>query len=251
MRKKIVAGNWKMNTLPSKTKELIELIKTEPVDNVDIIYCVPYVDIANAVSAVNISNNSNIKIGAQNAHFEDKGAFTGEISFDMLCDLNVSYCIIGHSERREYFNETDETINKKLHKAFEKNIIPILCVGENLELRNNGTFKDFIKNQLINDFKLISKENAKKVIIAYEPIWAIGTGLAATSDQAEEICAFIRNTIKELYDDTVSNVIRIQYGGSVNGSNAKELFSKENIDGALVGGASLKEDFKNIIHAAK
>ena len=248
MRKKIIAGNWKMNTLPSKTKELIDLIKTESLDSVDIVYCVPYVDIQNAINA---TNNTNIKIGAQNAHFEDKGAFTGEISFDMLCDLKVTYCIIGHSERREYFNETDETINKKLHKAFQKNIIPILCVGENLELRNNGTYKDFIKNQLINDFKDISAENAKKVIIAYEPIWAIGTGLAATSSQAEEICAFIRNTIKDLYDDTVSSVIRIQYGGSVNGSNAKELFSKEDIDGALVGGASLKEDFKNIIDAAK
>ena len=248
MRKKIIAGNWKMNTLPSKTKELIDLIKTESLDSVDIVYCVPYVDIQNAINA---TNNTNIKIGAQNAHFEDKGAFTGEISFDMLCDLKVTYCIIGHSERREYFNETDETINKKLHKAFQKNIIPILCVGENLELRNNGTYKDFIKNQLINDFKDISSENAQKVIIAYEPIWAIGTGLAATSSQAEEICAFIRNTIKDLYDDTVSSVIRIQYGGSVNGSNAKELFSKEDIDGALVGGASLKEDFKNIIDAAK
>ena len=246
MRKKIVAGNWKMNTIPSKTKDLINLIKTD-VSTVDIIYCVPFVDLANAVDA---TYGTNIKIGAQNAHFEDKGAFTGEISFDMLCDLNVSYCIIGHSERREYFNETDETINKKLIKAFEKNIIPILCVGENIELRNNGEFKEFIKNQLINDFKSIPEENAKKTIIAYEPIWAIGTGLAATSAQAEEICAFIRETMKSLYNENVSNEIRIQYGGSVNGSNAKELFSCKNIDGALVGGASLKEDFINIVNAA-
>lgn len=246
MRKKIVAGNWKMNTLPNKTKDLINLIKTDA-ESVDVVYCVPFVDLANAVEA---TKGSNIKIGAQNAHFEDKGAYTGEISFDMLIDLNVSYCIIGHSERREYFNETDESINKKLHKAFEKNIIPILCVGENLNLRNNGTYKEFIKNQLVNDFKSISEENAKKVIIAYEPIWAIGTGLAATSTQAEEICAFIRDTIRELYNENVSNVIRIQYGGSVNGSNAKELFSCKNIDGALVGGASLKEDFINIVNAA-
>ncbi len=246
MRKKIVAGNWKMNTIPSKTKDLINLIKTDEKD-VDVVYCVPFVDLALALEAV---KGSNIKIGAQNAHFEDKGAFTGEISFDMLSDLNISYCIIGHSERREYFNETDETVNKKLIKAFEKNITPILCVGENLDLRNKGTHKEFIKNQLINDFKSIPDENAKKVIIAYEPIWAIGTGLAATSAQAEEICAFIRETIKDLYNEKVSEEIRIQYGGSVNGANAKELFSCKNIDGALVGGASLKEDFINIIKAA-
>ncbi len=247
MRKKIVAGNWKMNILPSKTSELINLLKDADNDKVDVVYCIPFVDLQTAILS---TKNTKIKIGAQNAHFEDKGAFTGEISFDMLVDLGVTYCIIGHSERREYFNETDEAINKKLLKAFEKNIIPILCVGENLDLRNKGTYKEFIKNQLILDFKSIPEQNAKKVIIAYEPIWAIGTGLAATSAQAEEICAFIRNTIKELYNENVSEEIRIQYGGSVNGSNAKELFSMTNIDGALVGGASLKEDFINIIKSA-
>jgi triosephosphate isomerase len=247
MRKKIIAGNWKMNILPSKTSELINLLKDADNDKVDVVYCIPFVDLQTAILS---TKNTKIKIGAQNAHFEDKGAFTGEISFDMLVDLGVTYCIIGHSERREYFNETDEAINKKLLKAFEKNIIPILCVGENLDLRNKGTYKEFIKNQLILDFKSIPEQNAKKVIIAYEPIWAIGTGLAATSAQAEEICAFIRNTIKELYNENVSEEIRIQYGGSVNGSNAKELFSMTNIDGALVGGASLKEDFINIIKSA-
>lgn len=247
MRKKIVAGNWKMNIIPSKTSELINLLKDADNDKVDVVYCTPFVDLQTAILS---TKNTKINIGAQNAHFEDKGAFTGEISFDMLVDLGVTYCIIGHSERREYFNETDEAINKKLLKAFEKNIIPILCVGENLDLRNKGTYKEFIKNQLILDFKSIPEQNAKKVIIAYEPIWAIGTGLAATSAQAEEICAFIRNTIKELYNENVSEEIRIQYGGSVNGSNAKELFSMTNIDGALVGGASLKEDFINIIKSA-
>ncbi len=247
MRKKIVAGNWKMNILPSKTNELINLLMSANTDKIDVVYCTPFVDLHTAISS---TKNTNIKIGAQNAHFEDKGAYTGEISFDMLNDIGVSYCIIGHSERRTYFNDTDECINKKLIKAFDKNITPILCVGENLELRNTGTYKDFIKNQLVSDLKTISKEKIASMVIAYEPIWAIGTGLAATSDQAEEICSFIRSCIKELYDADTAENIRIQYGGSVNGSNAKELFSKPNIDGGLIGGASLKEDFLKIVEAA-
>ena len=247
MRKKIVAGNWKMNILPSKTSDLINLLMNANTDKVDVVYCTPFVDLNTAIS---LTKNTNIKIGAQNAHFEDKGAFTGEISFDMLKDLDVVYCIIGHSERRTYFNDTDEDINKKLIKAFDKNITPILCVGENIDLRNAGTYKDFIKHQLVFDLNAIPKENIASMVIAYEPIWAIGTGLAATSDQAEEICSFIRSCIEELYDKDTSEKIRIQYGGSVNASNAKELFSKPNIDGGLIGGASLKEDFIKIVEAA-
>ena len=246
-RRRIVAGNWKMNKTPSEAKELIETLK--PLvknDNVDIVFCVPAIDIAVAVEA---AKDSNIAIGAENLYFEDKGAYTGEISADMLLDAGVKYVIIGHSERREYFAETDETVNKKVLKALEKGLIPIICCGESLTQREQGITIDWIRKQIKIAFQNVSADQAKGTVIAYEPIWAIGTGKTATSDQAEEVCAAIRSCIKELYGDAVAEEIRIQYGGSVNGGNAAELFGKPDIDGGLVGGASLKPEFGQIVNA--
>ncbi len=246
-RRRIVAGNWKMNKTPSEAKELIETLK--PLvknDNVDVVFCVPAIDIAVAVEA---AKDSNIAIGAENLYFEDKGAYTGEISADMLLDAGVKYVIIGHSERREYFAETDETVNKKVLKALEKGLIPIICCGESLTQREQGITIDWIRKQIKIAFQNVSADQAKGTVIAYEPIWAIGTGKTATSDQAEEVCAAIRSCIKELYGDAVAEEIRIQYGGSVNGGNAAELFGKPDIDGGLVGGASLKPEFGQIVNA--
>ena len=246
-RRRIVAGNWKMNKTPSEAKELIETLK--PLvknDNVDVVFCVPAIDIAVAVEA---AKDSNIAIGAENLYFEDKGAYTGEISADMLLDAGVKYVIIGHSERREYFAETDETVNKKVLKALEKGLIPIICCGESLTQREQGITIDWIRKQIKIAFQNVSADQAKGTVIAYEPIWAIGTGKTATSDQAEEVCAAIRSCIKELYGDAVAEEIRIQYGGSVIGGNAAELFGKPDIDGGLVGGASLKPEFGQIVNA--
>ena len=246
-RRRIVAGNWKMNKTPSEAKELIETLK--PLvknDSVDVVFCVPAIDIAVAVEA---AKDSNIAIGAENLYFEDKGAYTGEISADMLLDAGVKYVIIGHSERREYFAETDETVNKKVLKALEKGLIPIICCGESLTQREQGITIDWIRKQIKIAFQNVSADQAKGTVIAYEPIWAIGTGKTATSDQAEEVCAAIRSCIKELYGDAVAEEIRIQYGGSVNGGNAAELFGKPDIDGGLVGGASLKPEFGQIVNA--
>ena len=223
MRKKIIAGNWKMNMTPSQAVALIEELKPLVAnEDVDVIFCVPAIDIIPAVEAV---KGTNIQIGAENMYFEEKGAYTGEIAPAMLVDAGVKYVIIGHSERREYFAETDATVNKKVLKAFEHGITPIICCGETLTQR----------------------EQAKTAVIAYEPIWAIGTGVTATSDQAEEVCAAIRACIAEVYDGATAEAIRIQYGGSVNGGNAAELFAKANIDGGLVGGASLKAEFGKIV----
>ena len=245
MRKKIVAGNWKMNMTPSEASVLVDKLKAGcNVTDVDVIFCVPAIDVSIVKEKI---NGTNIGLGVQNFYYEDKGAFTGEISADMIIDAGAKYVIIGHSERRGIFKEDDEMINKKLIKAHSKGILPILCCGESLECRESGKALEFVGGQLKSAFGGISEQDAIKTIIAYEPIWAIGTGKTATSDQAEEVCKFIRETIKKLYNEKVANEIRILYGGSVKGENAKEIFAKDNIDGGLIGGASLKEDFINIV----
>ena len=245
-RRKIVAGNWKMNMTPSEAVKLIDTLKPLVAsDDVDVVFCVPAIDILPAVEAV---KGTKIAIGAENMYFEDKGAFTGEISPAMLKEAGVTYVIIGHSERREYFAETDETVNKKVLKAFETGITPIVCCGETLTQREQGITIDWIRQQIRIAFLNVTADQAKEAVIAYEPIWAIGTGKTATSDQAEEVCAAIRTLIREIYDDATADAIRIQYGGSVNGGNAAELFGKPDIDGGLVGGASLKEEFGQIVN---
>ncbi|MBQ6733406.1 MAG: triose-phosphate isomerase [Lachnospiraceae bacterium] len=245
-RRKIVAGNWKMNMTPSEAVKLIETLKPlVKSDAVDVVFCVPAIDIIPAVEAV---KGTNIEIGAENMYFEDKGAFTGEISPGMLKEAGVKYVIIGHSERREYFAETDETVNKKVLKAFETGITPIVCCGETLTQREQGITIDWVRKQIKIAFLNVTAEQAKTAVIAYEPIWAIGTGKTATSDQAEEVCKAIRDLIREIYDDATAEAIRVQYGGSVNAGNAAELFAKPDIDGGLVGGASLKEEFGKIVN---
>ncbi|MFI3237394.1 MAG: triose-phosphate isomerase [Lachnospiraceae bacterium] len=245
-RRKIVAGNWKMNMTPSQAVALIDTLKPLVVsEDVDVVFCVPAIDIIPALEA---AKGTNINIGAENMYFEDKGAYTGETSAEMLNDVGVKYVIIGHSERREYFGETDETVNKKVLKAIASGITPLLCCGETLTQREQGVTIDFIRQQIKIGLQGVSAEQAKDVVIAYEPIWAIGTGVTATSDQAEEVCAAIRVLIGEVYDQATAEAIRIQYGGSVGAANAAELFGKGNIDGALVGGASLKVDFGAIVN---
>ena len=242
-RKKIIAGNWKMNMTPSEAVKLVEELKPLVVnDEVDVVFCVPAIDIIPAMEA---AKGTNIQIGAENMYFEEKGAYTGEISPNMLVDAGVKYVIIGHSERREYFAETDETVNKKVLKAFEHGLTPIICCGETLTQREQGITLDWIRQQIKIAFQNVTAEQAKTAVIAYEPIWAIGTGKTATSDQAEEVCGAIRACIAEVYDEAE---IRIQYGGSVNAGNAAELFAKPDIDGGLVGGASLKPDFGKIVN---
>lgn len=249
MRKKIIAGNWKMNKTPSETVTLINELKPLVAnDDVDVVFCVPAISLTTALEA---AKGSNIEIGAENMYFEESGAFTGEIAPNMLTDIGVKYVILGHSERREYFAETDETVNKKVLKAFEHGITPIICCGETLTQREQGITIDWIRQQIKIAFLNVTADQAKTAVIAYEPIWAIGTGKTATSDQAEEVCAAIRACIKEIYDDATAAAIRIQYGGSVNAGNAAELFAKEDIDGGLVGGASLKLDFGKIVNYNK
>lgn len=245
-RRTLVAGNWKMNKTPSEAVKLIEELK--PLvknDSVDVLLCVPAIDV---VPVVNAAKGSNIKIGTENMYFEESGAYTGEISPEMITDAGAQYVIIGHSERRGYFGETDEMVNKKVLKALEHDIVPVLCCGESLSQRRQNVYIEWIRMQIKAAFSNVKKEDADKVVIAYEPIWAIGTGETATSDQAEEVCKEIRNCIGELYDDSVKENIRILYGGSVNPKNAKDLFSKPDIDGGLVGGASLKADFSKIVN---
>lgn len=246
MRRKVIAGNWKMNKTPSEAvalvNELKDLVKN---DEVDVVYCVPAIDIVPVVEAV---KGTNVKVGAENMYFEESGAYTGEISAAMLKDAGVEYVIIGHSERRDYFKEDDVLLNKKVKKAIEAGITPILCCGETLEQREMGIAVDFIRLQIKSDLKDVAAADVAKLVIAYEPIWAIGTGKTATSDQAEEICKAVRDCIREMYDDATAEKVRIQYGGSVNAGNAAELFTKPNIDGALVGGASLKADFGQIVN---
>lgn len=246
MRKKIIAGNWKMNKTPSEAVALINELKPLVAnDEVDVVFCVPAIDIIPAVEA---AKGSNIQIGAENMYYEESGAYTGEISPAMLTDVGIKYVIIGHSERREYFAETDETVNKKVLKAFEHGITPIICCGETLTQREQGITIDWIRQQIKIAFLNVTAEQAKTAVIAYEPIWAIGTGKTATSEQAEEVCAAIRSCINEIYDEATAESIRIQYGGSVNAGNAAELFAKPDIDGGLVGGASLKPEFGKIVN---
>lgn len=249
MRKKIIAGNWKMNKTPSEAVALIDELKPLVAnDEVDVVFCVPAIDIVPAVEA---TKDTNINIGAENLYFEESGAYTGEIAPNMLTDAGVKYVIIGHSERREYFAETDETVNKKVLKAIEHGITPIICCGETLEQREQGITIDWVRMQIKIAYQGVSADDAKNTVIAYEPIWAIGTGKTATSDQAEEVCAAIRECIKEVYDEATADAIRIQYGGSMNADNAAELLAKPNIDGGLVGGASLKADFGKIVNYNK
>ena len=245
-RRKIIAGNWKMNKTPSETTALINELKPLVAnDEVDVVFCVPAIDI---IPAIDAAKGSNIQIGAENMYYEESGAYTGEIAPNMLTDVGVQYVIIGHSERREYFAETDETVNKKVLKAFEHGITPIICCGETLTQREQGIAIDFIRTQIKIAFQNVSADNASNSVIAYEPIWAIGTGKTATTAQAEEVCKAIRECIKEVYGSDVAEKIRIQYGGSVNAGNAAELFAEADIDGGLVGGASLKPDFGKIVN---
>ena len=246
MRRKVIAGNWKMNMLPNETIQFIEdlapLVKnTEH----EVILCVPYTDLFYALLT---AQNTNIKIGAQNMHFAESGAYTGEVSGKMLKSINVEYVIIGHSERRQYFNETDETVNKKVKAAFENGLKPIVCVGETLEQREAGKVEEIITNQTKLALEGLTNEQVENTIIAYEPIWAIGTGKTATKEDANDAVKAIRKKIAEIYGQNVADGVIIQYGGSVKSSNAKELFSMSDIDGALVGGASLKADeFSKIV----
>ena len=245
-RRKIVAGNWKMNMTPSEAVALVELLKPLVVsEDVDVVFCVPAIDIIPVVKAC---EGPNIAVGAENMYFEEKGAYTGEISPNMLTDAGVKYVIIGHSERREYFAETDETVNKKVLKAFEHGLTPIICCGETLTQREQGITLDWIRQQIKIAFQNVTAEQAKTAVIAYEPIWAIGTGKVATTEQAEEVCGAIRACIKEVYDEATAEAIRIQYGGSVSAASAPELFAQPDIDGGLVGGASLKADFGKIVN---
>ena len=247
MRKKIIAGNWKMNMLPNEAIQFIEEL-TPLVKNTEneVILCVPYTDLFYALLT---AQNTNIKIGAQNMHFEEKGAYTGEVSAQMLKAINVEYVIIGHSERRQYFNETDETVNKKIKAAFANGLKPIVCVGDTLEQREQGITIDIITKQTQLALEGLTNEQVENTIIAYEPIWAIGTGKTATSEDANKATKSIRDKICQIYGQNTANGVIIQYGGSVKASNAKELFEKSDIDGGLVGGASLKvEEFSKIVN---
>lgn len=245
MRKKIVAGNWKMNKTPKEAVDLVNELKDKVnTPDVDVVFCVPFIDLIPVVDAL---KGTDIAVGAQNMYYEESGAYTGEISPSMLTEIGVKYVIIGHSERRAYFAETDETVNKKVLKAIEHNLVPIICVGETLEQREQGITIDLVRLQTKIALKDVPSDKAKDIVIAYEPIWAIGTGKTATSEQAQEVCKAIRQVVSEIYDNSVSESLRVQYGGSVNGSNAKELFNMGDIDGGLVGGASLKADFEKIV----
>ena len=245
-RKKIVAGNWKMNKTPSQAAELIkELIPMVSDADVDVVICTPATDLA---VAAELTKGTNIAVGAENMHWEESGAYTGEISADMLLDLGVKYVIIGHSERREYFAETDETVNKKVKVAVAKGLTPIVCCGETLEQREMGIMPEHIRMQIKIALLGLTADQVKNIVIAYEPIWAIGTGKTATADQADEVCGIIRDVVGELYDASTAEAIRIQYGGSMKPANAAELMAKPNIDGGLIGGAALKAaDFTGIV----
>ena len=248
MRKTIVAGNWKMNMTPSQAKTLIEELKPLVADSKNgCVICVPYTDLYVALEA---TKGSNIEVGAENMYYEESGAYTGEIAPAMLEEMGVKYVIIGHSERRQYFAETDVTVNKKVIKAFEHNLIPIVCVGESLEQREQGNTFELVAMQTKIALLGLTADQVKKTIIAYEPIWAIGTGKTATSDQAQEVCAKIRETVAEVFGAEAAEAVTIQYGGSVNAGNSAELFAKADIDGGLVGGASLKaKDFSVIVNS--
>lgn len=246
MRRKVIAGNWKMNMLPNEAinfiQELTPLVKDT---KNDVVLCVPYIDLFYSLLHV---QDTNIKIGAQNMHWEEKGAYTGEVSAQMLKSIGVEYVIIGHSERRQYFNETDETVNKKIKSALAHGLKPIVCVGETLEQREAGETEKIVTNQIAKAFEGIASENLENIIVAYEPIWAIGTGKTATKEDANNTIMQIRKKLAEIYGQNEAEGVIIQYGGSVKSSNAKELFEMSDIDGGLVGGASLKaEEFSKIV----
>lgn len=247
MRKPIIAGNWKMNMTPAEAEQLVvELIPLVRDAACDVVVCPSYVDLA-VVGKLLVGTN--IKLGAQSIHWAPKGAFTGEISADMLLAMGVSYAIVGHSERRQYFGETDETVNKRAKAALEANITPIICVGESLEQRENGVTDTIVSKQTVAAFAGFSAEDAVRCVIAYEPIWAIGTGKTATSEDANTTIKVIRDAIAGVYGAKVADEVRIQYGGSMNPKNASELMAMPEIDGGLIGGASLKsEDFSKVVH---
>ncbi len=250
MRKKIIAGNWKMNKTPSEAAALAkEIAAVSEGAACDVVVCPTAVCLDGVVRAI---GGANVGVGAQNVHFEEKGAFTGELAGNMLTEIGVKYVIIGHSERRQYFGETDETVNKRTVAALGAGLIPIVCVGETLTEREQGIMEETVRRQTKIAYLNISAEDAAKTVIAYEPVWAIGTGKTATADQAQEVCAIIRDTIRGLYGSDTAEKIRIQYGGSMNDQNAAELLSKPDIDGGLIGGASLvAEKFAAIIKAAQ
>jgi triosephosphate isomerase len=247
LRKVVIAGNWKMNKTRPETTELINSIIQDTGD-VQVVVCVPYTNLATAVEAV---KGSSIKVGAQNVHFEKSGAYTGEISAEMLKEIGVEYVIIGHSERRQYFGETDETVNRRTKAALEAGLIPIMCIGELLCERESGITEEILATQTKLGFAGFSADEVKKTVIAYEPVWAIGTGKTATAEQAGEACGYIRSVIAKLYDKSTADAVTIQYGGSMNAKNAAELLAQEDVDGGLIGGASLvAEDFGVIVKAA-
>ncbi len=248
-RKAVIAGNWKMNKTPSETTALINEMKPLVADaSCDVVLCVPYIDIPAAVEA---AKGSNIKIGAENVHFKSSGAYTGEVSVDMLKEAGVEYVVIGHSERRQYFGETDQTVNLRSLAALNGGLKAIICVGETLEQRELGYTETLLKFQTKMALTNVTAEQLKNVIIAYEPVWAIGTGVTATADQADEGNGYVRAAIAEAYGAEVAETVTVQYGGSMNAKNAAELVSKVNVDGGLIGGASLKaQDFSVIVKAA-
>ena len=251
VRKAVIAGNWKMNMTPSEAEKLVNELKpmVEGKNGCDIVVCVPFVDIATVVNAV---KGTNVKVGAQNVHFKKNGAYTGEISADMLKECGVEYVVIGHSERRQYFGETDETVNLRLKAALDAGITPILCVGEVLTEREQDVTAEVVARQTKIALLNVDADAVKNVIIAYEPVWAIGTGKTATSDQADEVCGIIRDVLAAKYGKDVAEAVTIQYGGSMKPDNAAELLSKYHVDGGLIGGASLKAaDFTAIVDAAQ
>ena len=248
LRPAVIAGNWKMNNTPTEAGLLLEALIPGVHDaDCEVVVCVPFTDLKTAVDKC---AGTNLHVGAQNVHFEKSGAFTGEISADMLVDLGVEYVVIGHSERRQYFAETDETVNKRTKAALAAGLKPIICVGESLDQREQGVTEELVRMQVKIALGGVSAEELKNVVIAYEPIWAIGTGRTATADQAQEVCAAIRKVVGELYGEDAAKGLTVQYGGSMNAGNAAELLSKPDVDGGLIGGASLKADQFAIIVAA-
>ena len=248
MRRKVVAGNWKMNHTPCSGAEFAKNIAPKFEAGAEVVFCVPYVALYAVREAV---EGFPVGIGAQNLHFEDSGAYTGEASADMVLSTGAKYVIIGHSERRQYYNETDETVNKKLSKAVLKGLTPIVCIGEHLEQRNQGITEELLRIQVKIAYRGVNVDTALSTIIAYEPVWAIGTGVVATDEQAQQACAWVRGVFGDLYGKDAASKIRILYGGSVTAANAKALFAMPDIDGGLVGGASLKPEFVDIVNAAR
>ncbi|MGM8215268.1 triose-phosphate isomerase [Bacillaceae bacterium W0354] len=249
MRKPIIAGNWKMNKLAGDGARFVMKMREDvpSEDKVDTVVCAPFIHLPFLTEA---ARDYPIRIGAQNMHYEESGAYTGEVSPEMLKDILVDYVIIGHSERRQYFNETDETVNKKVHAAFKHDLLPIVCVGESLEQRENNETMSFVEQQVKLALEGLTDEQVKNVVIAYEPIWAIGTGKTASSEDANDVCKHIREVVEKLYSREVAEAVRIQYGGSVKPDNIKELLNMSDIDGALVGGASLElESFLQLVEA--